>query len=103
MPWGVDFGDGIRRHPTQLYEVAALLVLGWLLWRLGRQPHREGDLFRAFLAGYMAWRLAVDFLKPDPRLAGLTAIQWCAAAALVCYWRDIAALLAPRKEVVAHG
>ena len=20
MPWGVDFGDGIRRHPTQLYE-----------------------------------------------------------------------------------
>src|SRR2546426_6191774 len=20
LPWGVDFGDGIRRHPTQLYE-----------------------------------------------------------------------------------
>ena len=22
VPWGVDFGDGIRRHPVQLYEVA---------------------------------------------------------------------------------
>lgn len=103
LPWGVDFGDGIRRHPTQLYEVAALAVIGWLLWRLGRQPHREGDQFRAFMILYMAWRVAVDFLKPDPRWAGLGAIQWCAAAALVWYWRDIAALLAPRKEAVAHG
>jgi prolipoprotein diacylglyceryltransferase len=103
LPWGVDFGDGVRRHPTQLYEVVAMLVLGWLLWRLGRLPHRTGDLFRAFLTLYMAWRLAVDFLKPEPRLAGLTAIQWCAAAALVWYRRDIAALLAPRKEAVAHG
>ena len=103
LPWGVDFGDGIRRHPTQLYEVAVLLVLGWLLHRLGRQPHREGDLFRAFLTAYMAWRLGVDFLKPDPRLAGLTAIQWCAAGALVYYRRDIAVLLGAHKEAVAHG
>lgn len=103
LPWGVDFGDGIRRHPTQLYEVAAMIALGWLLWRLSRQPHREGDLYRAFLVLYMAWRLAVDFLKPEPRLAGLTAIQWCAAAALIWYWRDAAALLTPRKEAVAHG
>jgi phosphatidylglycerol---prolipoprotein diacylglyceryl transferase len=103
LPWGVDFGDGIRRHPTQLYEVAAMAVLGWLVWRLGRHAHREGDLFRAFLTLYLAWRLAVDFLKPEPRLAGLSAIQWCAAAALVWYWRDIAALLAPRNEAVAHG
>ena len=22
LPWGVDFGDGIPRHPTQLYEIA---------------------------------------------------------------------------------
>jgi len=27
VPWGVDFGDGIRRHPVQLYESAAMLVL----------------------------------------------------------------------------
>src|ERR1041385_21380 len=27
LPWGVDFGDGVRRHPTQLYETGFLLVL----------------------------------------------------------------------------
>jgi len=103
LPWGIDFGDGIRRHPTQLYEVIAMIVLGLLLWKMGRQPHREGDLFRVFMIVYMAWRVAVDFLKPDPTWAGLSAIQWCAAAAVVWYWRDIAALLASRKEIVAHG
>jgi len=24
LPWGVDFGDGIRRHPVQLYEALAM-------------------------------------------------------------------------------
>ena len=103
MPWGIDFGDGVRRHPTQLYEVLAAAALAWMLQRLARHAHREGDVYRAFLTAYLAWRLAVDFIKPEPRFAGLTAIQWCSAAALVWYWRDIAALLAPRKEVVAHG
>jgi phosphatidylglycerol---prolipoprotein diacylglyceryl transferase len=27
LPWAVDFGDGIPRHPTQLYEMAAIDVL----------------------------------------------------------------------------
>lgn len=26
VPWGVDFGDGIPRHPVQLYESAAMLT-----------------------------------------------------------------------------
>jgi phosphatidylglycerol---prolipoprotein diacylglyceryl transferase len=25
LPWGVDFGDAIRRHPVQLYESFAML------------------------------------------------------------------------------
>lgn len=35
LPWGVDFGDGLLRHPTQLYEVAFLGLLGLWLRRLG--------------------------------------------------------------------
>jgi phosphatidylglycerol---prolipoprotein diacylglyceryl transferase len=27
LPWAIDFGDGIPRHPTQLYEIAFLLAL----------------------------------------------------------------------------
>jgi phosphatidylglycerol:prolipoprotein diacylglycerol transferase len=27
LPWAIDFGDGIPRHPTQLYEIAFLIFL----------------------------------------------------------------------------
>ncbi len=30
-PWGVDFGDGIARHPTQVGEIAFLAALAALL------------------------------------------------------------------------
>ena len=28
LPWGVDYGDGIPRHPAQIYEILFLLALG---------------------------------------------------------------------------
>lgn len=33
LPWGIDFGDGVRRHPTQLYEIAFLILLIPILYR----------------------------------------------------------------------
>ena len=44
-PWGVDFGDGVARHPTQFYEVLFALALGAFLWQQMRKPHPEGDIF----------------------------------------------------------
>ena len=89
LPWGVDFGDG-RRHPTQLYEIAFMLVLAAFLWRLAKRPRREGDLFKGFMAGYFSWRLVVDFLKPDVRVfLGLSSTQWCCVAMLAYYAGDV--------------
>ncbi len=85
LPWGVDFGDGIPRHPTQIYEILWLGALALVLRHLAGRPHRRGDLFRTFLFGYLGFRLAVDFLKPGVRFLGLTAIQYACAAALVYY------------------
>ncbi|HEX3879750.1 MAG TPA: prolipoprotein diacylglyceryl transferase family protein [Bryobacteraceae bacterium] len=93
LPWGIDFGDGIRRHPTQLYEIGALAALALAIRLLARRPHLTGDLYRLFLTGYLAWRLAIDSLKPEPRFASLTALQWTCLAALVLYRRDIMHLL----------
>jgi phosphatidylglycerol:prolipoprotein diacylglycerol transferase len=89
LPWGVNFGDGIPRHPTQLYEMAFLMFLALLLWRLLRRPHCNGDVFKAFMVGYMGFRLLVDFLKPEATLAGLSSIQWAAALMLVYYAPDV--------------
>lgn len=83
LPWGVDFGDGVRRHPTQLYEFVFLALLAWVLWRWQQRSHVEGQVFRGFLAAYLGWRLAVDFIKPQPLVAGMSVIQWACVAGLV--------------------
>lgn len=90
LPWGVDFGDGMPRHPAQLYEIAALaLIAAWLVWRR-RYPYRHGDLFRGFMIAYLAFRLAVEFIKPYPTpFAGLTAIQAACLGGLLYYGRDL--------------
>lgn len=83
LPWGIDLGDGVARHPTPLYEIVFLALLASALAAWRRRGPVEGDLFRGFVAGYFAFRLAVDFLKPAPcRGLGLTAIQWTSVAAL---------------------
>jgi phosphatidylglycerol:prolipoprotein diacylglycerol transferase len=83
LPWGVDFGDGVRRHPTQLYELVFLLMLAAVLHWLGKRPHRNGALFRVFMGAYLLWRLAIDFIKPQPLVHGLNMIQWACVGGLV--------------------
>lgn len=84
LPWGVDFGDGVARHPTQLYEIVFLAALGALLLATAsRLP--LGDRFKAFMISYLAFRFAIDFIKPAVRIGGLSTIQWAALAALAYY------------------
>lgn len=88
MPWGVNFGDGVKRHPTQLYDIAAVLSLGLALaWARPRLAAEPGLEFKLFLTGYLAWRLAIDALKPVPYsyFDGLSGIQMLAALFLVAY------------------
>ncbi len=86
MPWGVDFGDGITRHPTQIYESIAMATLAIVLARAARRPHREGDVFRWFMVAYMALRVLLDALKPEVRLLlGLSSLQWIALVTALYY------------------
>ncbi len=87
LPWGVDFGDGIRRHPAQLYEIAFLLALGAALLLRARRPHRPGALFRWFMLGYLGFRFLIEFIKPRYTIpfVGFSAIQVASlAGACVC-------------------
>lgn len=88
LPWGVDFGDGLARHPTQLYDMLfALLWGGALLSLKDRWRARPGLLFKLYLSGYLLWRLAVDGIKPLPYDygGGLSGIQLVCLLALLCY------------------
>ena len=71
----LDFGDSVRRHPAQLYEIVWLALLALWIYRLSQRAHRNGDLFKTFMAGYFVFRLAVDFIKPSGTLGGLTSVQ----------------------------
>lgn len=88
LPWAVDFGDGIPRHPTQLYDIVWLLgSAAAIAWLARRQPLLAGDAFKLFLAGYLGWRLLVDALKPIPEVywPGLSGIQWLCLLGLLYY------------------
>lgn len=97
---GVDFGDGIPRHPTQLYEIVFLLLLGGLLlnWKGRMRKHAllapqasktipEGGIFQLFMAGYLLFRFIIDFIKPVPHpYLGLNNIQLACIVGLIYYF-----------------
>jgi prolipoprotein diacylglyceryltransferase len=102
----VDFGDGIPRHPTQLYEIVFVLILAGVLLRVLAHPHQSGDVFKLFMVSYLGFRLAVDFIKPDVRVAvGMSSIQWACVLGLVYYAGDLRRWLVPaaHKPPAAAG
>ena len=85
LPWGVDLGDGVPRHPTQLYEIAWLVMLGLIIAALNRTRRTDapGLRFRALMLGYFAFRFVVEFIKPvHAPCLGLSAIQIASLAGM---------------------
>ncbi len=84
LPWGFDFGDGILRHPAQLYEILFLGGLFIFIRARMRSAYVQGDIFRFFMIGYLSFRFMVEFIKPTPHIYwGLDTVQ---VIALVCFW-----------------
>jgi phosphatidylglycerol---prolipoprotein diacylglyceryl transferase len=65
-------------HPTQLYEVAAALVMFAILWKLSGRQLFTGQLFAVYLALYGFERFLVEFVraKGDRYLFGLSTAQF---------------------------
>lgn len=89
-PLAFDYGDGVPRHPTALYEIAFLLAYGGVIALLAPRLRERGDRFRMLMFGYCAWRLYAESLKPAPLLypLGLSGLQWLAIAGLLYYLRS---------------
>lgn len=72
LPWGHDFGDGIPRHPVQLYEslaMAAFLAVA-LVGFARRAPAFMVNGFYLCAGFYAAQRFLWEFLKPYATIAG---------------------------------
>lgn len=70
VPWAIQLW-GAERHPSQVYETLAALLIGTLTWPSGhiakasRQPEREGLRLWSFLALSAAARIFLEAFRGD--------------------------------------
>lgn len=88
LPWGIRYpGETLRRHPTALYEIAALLGIYALMRAAERRGQGQAPNFLIYGLLYGLFRFATDFLRADssPVWEGLKSSQGVALLlALVC-------------------
>jgi phosphatidylglycerol---prolipoprotein diacylglyceryl transferase len=83
LSWGVDFGDGVRRHPTQVYESLFHLFMAGTLFVLLKRKALRFQQLKFYLIAYGVFRFLTEYLRPEaPWLLGLTYYQ-CAALVLI--------------------
>lgn len=86
LPWAVDFGDGIRRHPVQLYESLAMAgFLAVAVWAVPRKPGFRSNAFYLMTGFYAAERFGLEFLKPYAAVLGPLNIFHLACLGLLAY------------------
>jgi phosphatidylglycerol:prolipoprotein diacylglycerol transferase len=96
VPPGTDPSTVLAVHPTQLYEVASMLVVFAILWKLRRKEKPIGWLFAIYLILAGTERFLVEIVRAkDDRLLGpftlaqLTSVILVAIGAwLAVRWRE---------------
>ena len=79
LPWAMIFpqaGDGVPRHPSQLYEALGEgLLLFILLWWASSRPRAAGFVSGLFCAGYGVARFVVEWFREPDAFLGLQALD----------------------------
>jgi phosphatidylglycerol:prolipoprotein diacylglycerol transferase len=84
LPIGRDFGDGIPRHPAQLYEIGGIVIITGLILRFWDRARSPGDRFGWFLFGYFTLRFFLELVRCHPApYMGLTVYQVLSAVGAV--------------------
>ncbi|HSI85845.1 MAG TPA: prolipoprotein diacylglyceryl transferase [Candidatus Methylacidiphilales bacterium] len=73
VPWAVIFpaaGDGIPRHPSQLYQAGLEgFLLFFILWYIREHTKRQGVVALSFMGGYAIMRIIGEcFRQPDAQI-----------------------------------
>jgi prolipoprotein diacylglyceryltransferase len=89
LPWAINFGDGIYRHPTNLYEILFWIAL-WTSMIAYERGHyfTGGSKFKIIMVAYLIFRFLIEFIKPDYFFSfGLSVIQLACIAGIVYYYK----------------
>jgi prolipoprotein diacylglyceryltransferase len=102
LPWGHDFGDGVTRHPVQLYESAAMA--GFALFYVAAVRLRDRFVidngFYLAVGWYGAQRFLWEFVKPYGAVIGPFTLFHVLSAAIVVY--ACAMVASAPKESASH-
>lgn len=99
LPWAHDFGDGVLRHPVQLYESAAMAAFAVVyVWRvLNRDRFWIDQGFYLAVGFYGLQRFVWEFFKPyGPLIGPFTLFHFLSAAVFLYAFAMIAT--APKPE-----
>ena len=90
LPWGVDFGDGILRHPTQIYESLFMLIMFFYLQKVKNKENiKPGQLFELLMIFYFIFRFFIEFIRVENVvLLGLTSFQIISICAIIYLTRS---------------
>ena len=98
--FGIDFGDGITRHPTQLYEIAFFIVILALYVKFNKALKKNfpnGFLFKTLIVLYFMFRFVIDYIKPYSKFYfGLNSIQVICLITIVYYGYSIFKAINPK-------
>lgn len=105
LPWGIELW-GTRRHPSQIYETAAAMLILWSIWpgrggvrapQAGETGYLSGRYFLSFIALSAAAHLILQAFRGDSILlpGGLRSVQ-------VIAWLVLAASLAGLSKLRAR-
>lgn len=84
--FGFDFGEGIYRHPLQLYEIAFLGILLCVLIFIRKKEVWNGFKFQLFMLSYLTFRFFIEFLKDRATVVlSLSAIQLACVFGIIYY------------------
>lgn len=106
LPWCVNFGDGVCRHPTQIYESLFHAVWAVILIRLGQRDMLRYQRLKLYLLAYCGFRFAIEFIRIEQKWLGpLTYYQVIVAGfALFLTGQWFVDSLRVRREIVDnHG
>ncbi len=98
LPWGMNLGDNLYRHPVCLYEIIFLILLWITLAQIEKSfMLKEGARFKLFMISYMLFRFLLDFIKPHYTFnIGLSTIQLTCLAGSIYYYHYI---IHPKKLI----
>jgi prolipoprotein diacylglyceryltransferase len=99
LPWGHDFGDGVLRHPVQLYEGAtmAAFALFYVAAVRLRDPFVIENGFYLTIGFYAIQRFAWEFIKPYGAVIGPFNLFHLLSLALLAY-AFLMTVSAPQKD-----